>query len=84
MPLCYVCAQPARAIATDQCAADHPTRRGTLERIPFALNGLRSISFAAAHVLFGKPVSTFPEHALAALLGVGLKLGLEGGELGNG
>jgi hypothetical protein len=31
------------------------------ERIPFEWNGLRSTSFAVAHVLFGKPLSTFPE-----------------------
>jgi hypothetical protein len=37
-----------------------------LERIPFEWNGLRSNSFSVAHVLFGKPVSTFPEHALVA------------------
>ncbi len=29
------------------------------------------------HDLIGRPVSTFPDHALAALLGVGLKLRLE-------
>ena len=36
---------------------------GALERIPFDWNGIRSTFFALAHVLIGKPVSTFPGHA---------------------
>jgi len=40
---------------------------GALERIPFDWNGIRSTFFALAHVLIGKPVSTFPGHALASL-----------------
>ncbi|MGB8741082.1 MAG: hypothetical protein WCD52_12785, partial [Xanthobacteraceae bacterium] len=35
------------------------------------------------HDLIGKPVSTFPDHALAPLLGVGLKLRFEGRKLGE-
>jgi len=34
-----------------------------LERIPIEWIGMRSAYFALAHVLIGKPVSTFPEHA---------------------
>jgi hypothetical protein len=37
-----------------------------LEHIPIEWIGICSASFALAHVLIGKPVSTFPEHALAA------------------
>src|SRR6516162_5124226 len=33
------------------------------ERIPIEWIGIRSTSLASAHVLIGKPVSTFPEHA---------------------
>ena len=33
--------------------------------------------------LFGKPASTVPDHALAAPLGVGLELGLQGREFGE-
>jgi hypothetical protein len=36
------------------------------------------------HDLIRKPVSTFPDHALASLLGVGLKLRFEGRKLGEG
>jgi hypothetical protein len=35
-----------------------------LERIPIEWIGMRSASLAFAHVLFGKPVSIFPGHAL--------------------
>ena len=35
------------------------------------------------HDLFGKPASTFPDHALAALLGVSLELRLQRRELGE-
>jgi hypothetical protein len=38
-------------------------RDHAFERIPFEWSGLRSASFWAAHGLFGKPLSTFPEHA---------------------
>src|SRR6516162_1499729 len=40
----------------------------TLTRIPIERVGIRSASYVLAHVLFGKPVSTFPGHALDALL----------------
>ena len=48
------------------------TKFSLLERVPFGWNGMRSASFAAAHVVIGKPVSTFPGHALAALLAAAL------------
>ena len=39
--------------------------RYCLERIPVERIGIRSASFALAHVVFGNPVSTLPNHALA-------------------
>jgi hypothetical protein len=36
------------------------------------------------HDFIGKPVATFPDHALAPLLGVSLKLRFEGRKLGEG
>ena len=40
-------------------------RGGWLERIPFRWNGICSTFFVVTHVLIGKPVSTFPGHALS-------------------
>src|SRR6516164_7521784 len=37
----------------------------SLEHVPIEWIGICSASFALAHVLIGKPVSTFPKHALA-------------------
>src|SRR5215472_17850094 len=37
--------------------------RGASERIPIEWIAIRSTSLALAHVLIGKPISTFPEHA---------------------
>jgi hypothetical protein len=53
-----------KPIYTDSAPALARDAQAALERIPFEKNGLRSTSFAAAHVPFGEPVSTFPEHAL--------------------
>jgi hypothetical protein len=36
----------------------------TLERYGFRLDRLRALSFLVTQDLFGKPVSTFPDHAL--------------------
>jgi hypothetical protein len=41
-------------------------QRPLLEHVPFEWNRMRSTSFSVAHVLFGKPASIFPEHALTA------------------
>jgi hypothetical protein len=54
------------------CSLTHGFQpRPPTRRIPFEWNGLRSAFFAVAHVLFGKPVSTFPEHALRGPLTIG-------------
>ena len=45
---------------------------GALERHSFMSNRHRALVYCLSMIFFGKPVSTFPDHALAAVVALGL------------
>ena len=53
-----------RRAASNEIALAQMPERETLERDRFRLNRHRALDLLVEHDLFGKPASTFPDHAL--------------------